>query len=85
MKRFILAVVVITGTTGLAADRPVPIGHLETRGCVITIWAGAQPSYTVHSTSGKTLAERLSLREFNAKFPELRRAVDGSFATWAGL
>jgi hypothetical protein len=69
----------------LAADSPAVLGHLETQGRVVTIWAGPQPSYTVRAKDGKVLAERLTLKQLNAKFPELRRAVDGSYATWAGM
>jgi hypothetical protein len=85
MKRIIIAAALAIGTTLSAAETPSIIGHLESKGRVITIWAGQEPRYTVRTKDGKTLAERISLRELTAKFPELRRAVDGSYATWAGM
>jgi hypothetical protein len=85
MKKIIVAAALTLGTILNAADAPSIIGHLESKGRVITIWAGQEPRYTVKTKDGNTLAECISLRELNAKFPELRRAVDGSYATWAGL
>jgi hypothetical protein len=85
MKRLILGFVLITGTTAFAADTPAVIGHLETRNRVVTIFAGEQPHYSVSTKEGKMLAEHISLRELSAKFPDLHRTVDGSYATWAGL
>jgi hypothetical protein len=85
MKKIIIAAALTIGTTLSAAEAPSIIGHLESKGRIITIYAGSQPCYTVRTKDGKILAERISLRELNAKFPELRRAVDGSYATWAGM
>lgn len=85
MKPFLIAAALVTGSLALAADSPAVLGHLETHSRVVTIWAGQQPSYTVRSKDGKVLAERLTLKQLNAKFPELRRTVDGSCATWAGM
>jgi hypothetical protein len=85
MKKIIIAVTLTIGTTLSAAEAPSIIGHLESKGRIITIYAGPQPCYTVRTKDGKTLAERIPLWELSAKFPELRRAVDGSYATWAGL
>ena len=81
MKRFLSVALLLAGLTAHAAE----LGHLETKGRIVTIWAGEQPRYTVRTKDGKALAEHISLSELNAKFPELRRAVDGSYATWAGL
>jgi len=85
MKKIIIATALTIGTALCAAEAPSIIGHLESRGRIITIWAGQQPRYTVRTKDGKTLAEFISLQELNAKFPDLRRTVDGSYATWAGL
>jgi len=85
MKLLIVAAGLATGATLFAADKPAILGHLETKDRVITIWAGEQPRYSVRTKDSKALAERITLQELNAKFPDLRRAVDGSYATWAGL
>jgi hypothetical protein len=85
MRAIVIAAALAISTTLTAAEGPAVIGHLESKGRVITIYAGQQPRYTVRTKDGQTLADRISLRELNAKFPELRRAVDGSYATWAGL
>jgi len=85
MKSLIAAAFLLAVPALFAADMPAVIGHLETKGCVITVWAGEQPRYSVRTKDGKAIAERITLQELNAKFPDLRRAVDGSYATWAGL
>ena len=85
MKKIIITAALTFGTALSAAEAPAVIGHLESKGRVITIWAGQEPRYSVRTKDGKALAERISLRELNTKFPELRPAVDGSYATWAGL
>jgi hypothetical protein len=85
MKPILAAAILLAGTTWLSADEPAVLGHLETQRHVITILAGQAPRYTVRTKDGTTLAERISLQELSAKFPELRRAVDGSCAMWAGL
>jgi hypothetical protein len=85
MKPLIAVAFLLAVSALFAADKPAVIGHLETKGRIITIWAGEQPRYSVRTRDGKALAESITLRELNAKFPDLRRAVDGSYATWAGL
>jgi hypothetical protein len=85
MKPLLLATLLVAGAARLAAEPPAALGHLETRRHIITIWAGQTPRYTVRTKDGKALAEQISLQELAAKFPELRRAVDGSHAAWAGL
>ncbi len=85
MKPLLFAIAVLAGAPVLAGEEPAALGHLETRDRVITIWAGDTARYTVRTKDGRTLAERISRQELAAKFPELRRAVDGSYAMWAGL
>ncbi len=85
MKALLLATALLGGAPLLAGEEPAALGHLETRDRVITIWAGDAARYTVRTKDGRTLAERISRQELAAKFPELRRVVDGSYAIWAGL
>jgi hypothetical protein len=85
MKRILVAVLLAGSTSLRAADTPAILGHLETQDRVITLYAGQSPRYSVRTKAGKTLAERISLQELNAKFPDLRPAMDGSYAGWAGL
>jgi hypothetical protein len=85
MKPILLAVVLAFSPALFAGDDPAVVGHLETARHNIVVWAGDQPRYTVRTKDGQVLAEKIPLRELSAKFPELHRAVDGSYAIWAGL
>jgi hypothetical protein len=85
MKPLLLASILLAGAPLFAGEEPAALGHLETKDRVVTLWAGDTARYTVRTKDGTTLAERISLQELSAKFPELRRAVDGSYAMWAGL
>jgi len=87
MKRILVTALLAFATVSFAEDKSAPttLGHLETRRHVVTILAGSEPRYTVRSKDGKLLAERVSLKELTAKFPELSRVVDGTYAQWAGL
>ncbi len=93
MKNLFATLLLALATSAVAADKkstPAVIGYLETNDRVITLHAGDAPSYTISTKDGKKLAERISLKELNAKFPELRRVVDGTYANdgrvmWAGL
>lgn len=85
MKPILLASILLAAAPLFAGEEPVALGHLETKDRVITLWAGETPRYSVRTKDGRTLADRISRQELAAKFPELRRAVDGSRAMWAGL
>ena len=85
MKRIIIAALLAIGASSLAGDAPTVLGYLEAHDRVITLYAGKTPRYTVQTKAGQTLAENISLQELSAKFPDLRPAVDGSYANWAGL
>jgi len=88
MKTLLVTVLLALAASAFAEDKncsPAILGHLETRDRVVTILAGSEPRYSVRSKDGKLLAEKISLNELNAKFPELSRVVDGTYAQWAGL
>ncbi|MDP6470356.1 MAG: DUF4974 domain-containing protein [Pseudomonadales bacterium] len=66
------------------SSEPV-VGHLKTRDKVITIRAGeGGPLYTIKSEGGAILAADLTHEELAAKFPDLKRVVQGGIADWAG-
>jgi hypothetical protein len=92
MRKILAMLFLALAASAFAGDSrssPAVIGYLETNDRVITLYAGDKPLYTVSSKDGKRLAERISLKELSAKFPELRRVVDGACARdgrilWAG-
>jgi hypothetical protein len=88
MKTILVTALLALATIALAGDNrssPAVIGYLETNERVITLYAGDKPLYTVSTKDGKRLAERVSLKELSARFPELRRVVDGTCVQWAGM
>ncbi len=59
----------------------IVIGHLKTRGEMITILTGkAGRRYTVKTKGGELLPEKISGKELQARYPRLHRVVDRGFA-----
>ena len=59
-----------TGTT--CSENVGVLGYLEFRDKMVTIRDGSEgPFYSVAAKDGKVLAQRLSMRQFQAQFPEL--------------
>ena len=88
MKRLIAAALLATGATVFGADQsaaPAVLGHLEAREHVLTIWAGAQPRYSVRTRDGKLLADKITAAELRARYPVLSRINDATTVAWAGL
>jgi hypothetical protein len=69
------------GTKEERAAPPV-VGHLETRGHLITITVGKdeRPRYTIRTREGEVLAEALSAEEVRAEAPELHKILKDALA-----
>jgi hypothetical protein len=93
MRNILAMLFLALATNAFAGDSrssPVTVGYLETNDRVVTLYAGDKPLYTVSTRDGRRLAERISLKELSARFPELRRVVEGARARddrtlWAGM
>jgi hypothetical protein len=72
--------------TRSAADTlPAIIGHIVTRDHEVAMSAGDACQYTVRTRDGRVLAERVTARQLQTRFPDLHRVLNTGYAQWAGL
>jgi hypothetical protein len=79
-KVILAAALIPTGLPAGEANRPAVLGHLETQGRVVTIFAGEKPTYTVKTKDGTILAERVASDQLQQKDPALAKFLREALA-----